>query len=364
LINNRQQNGRRRGRGGQQPRNGQSNPHSNNRIDNRQRGNAAQLLEKYKTLARDAQMAGDRVNTEYYLQFADHYFRVLSENRARFEEQQQTQQRGRSRDDFGQDDEGEEDANPFTRPYAPREMNADDGWDEEEGEAQQPAPQQAQPQRERREYQPRERRPMQAERDGERETNERNQYRNGGDRQPREMQNERDGGDRNSYRTNERPQREAQADRDGGERGGYRSERQAREPQGEREAGERGYRNERQARDPQGEREGGERGYRNGGERGSYRRTNGSPPAGARPQPEAAEGDAPMAARAEEAPSSRIEIALPPALAAPAPAPVEMEAAPELPIEAPVDAATAEDAPAPKRRRTRKPKADAAPADA
>ena len=52
-----------------------------NRIDNRARGNAAQLLEKYKTLARDAQMQGDRVNTEYYLQFADHYFRVLAESR-------------------------------------------------------------------------------------------------------------------------------------------------------------------------------------------------------------------------------------------------------------------------------------------
>ena len=59
---------------------------SGNRIDNRARGNAAQLLEKYKTLARDAQMQGDRVNVEYYLQFADHYFRVLAETRARFEE--------------------------------------------------------------------------------------------------------------------------------------------------------------------------------------------------------------------------------------------------------------------------------------
>ena len=57
-----------------------------NRIDNRARGNAAQLLEKYKTLARDAQMQGDRVNTEYYLQFADHYFRVLAETASRFEE--------------------------------------------------------------------------------------------------------------------------------------------------------------------------------------------------------------------------------------------------------------------------------------
>ncbi|WP_323824732.1 DUF4167 domain-containing protein, partial [Pseudomonas aeruginosa] len=87
LINNRQA-GRRRGRGGQQQRSSGGNPgrqDTGNRIDNRARGNAAQLLEKYKTLARDAQMQGDRVNVEYYLQFADHYFRVLAETRARFE---------------------------------------------------------------------------------------------------------------------------------------------------------------------------------------------------------------------------------------------------------------------------------------
>lgn len=90
MINNRQA-GRRRGRGGQRSQGGGNpgrGPESGNRIDNRARGNAAQLLEKYKTLARDAQMQGDRVNTEYYLQFADHYFRVLAETRSRFEENQ------------------------------------------------------------------------------------------------------------------------------------------------------------------------------------------------------------------------------------------------------------------------------------
>jgi hypothetical protein len=102
LINNRQGGGRRRGRGGQGGRNLGGQP--GNRQDNRQRGNAAQLLEKYKSLARDAQLAGDRVQTEYYLQYADHYFRVLSENRARFEEQNPRRQR----DDLDED-EGDED---------------------------------------------------------------------------------------------------------------------------------------------------------------------------------------------------------------------------------------------------------------
>ncbi len=96
MINNRQ-GGRRRGRGG--PR----NPNlGGNRQDNRQRGNAAQLLEKYKNMARDAQLAGDRVQAEYYLQFADHYFRVLGENRPRFDEQRP------HRDDSSDEDDGDE----------------------------------------------------------------------------------------------------------------------------------------------------------------------------------------------------------------------------------------------------------------
>jgi Domain of unknown function (DUF4167) len=102
LINNRQ-NGRRRGRGGQRPQNIGGQSGGGNRQDSRQRGNAAQLLEKYKSLARDAQLAGDRVQTEYYLQYADHYFRVLGESRARFDEQRR--QRGDDSDDDENDDE-------------------------------------------------------------------------------------------------------------------------------------------------------------------------------------------------------------------------------------------------------------------
>jgi hypothetical protein len=100
LINNRQ-GGRRRGRGGG-PRGPNLGGQPGNRQDNRQRGNAAQLLEKYKNMARDAQLAGDRVQTEYYLQYADHYFRVLGESRSRFEDQRP--QRGNDLDE----DEGDE----------------------------------------------------------------------------------------------------------------------------------------------------------------------------------------------------------------------------------------------------------------
>jgi hypothetical protein len=74
-----------------------------NRQDNRQRGNAAQLLEKYKSMARDAQLGGDRVQTEYYLQYAEHYYRMLGESRARYDEQRRA--RGEDMDDDESDDE-------------------------------------------------------------------------------------------------------------------------------------------------------------------------------------------------------------------------------------------------------------------
>ena len=134
MINNRQ-GGRRRGRGGQRPQNmGQPG----NRQDNRQRGNAAQLLEKYKNMARDAQLAGDRVQTEYYLQFADHYYRVLGESRARFEEQR------RQREDFGDDeDDGENAGSSNDRNYA---------QDDDSGEGVDEGQEERRPQREDRQY--------------------------------------------------------------------------------------------------------------------------------------------------------------------------------------------------------------------
>jgi hypothetical protein len=96
-----------------------------NARDNRQRGNAAQLLEKYKSLARDAQLAGDRVQTEYYLQYADHYFRVLEDSRSRFDEQQAQRRPRRDDEDYdaegdeemaAQSDEGDDDGEVDVRP--------------------------------------------------------------------------------------------------------------------------------------------------------------------------------------------------------------------------------------------------------
>ncbi len=103
--NNRGNNNRRRGRGNRQ--NG-GNGQQVNRIDSRARGNAPQLLEKYRKLAQDAHLNGDRVTAEYYLQFADHYFRVLADARQRQEEQ-----RMRREDRWEGGDEPAEDSGDF-----------------------------------------------------------------------------------------------------------------------------------------------------------------------------------------------------------------------------------------------------------
>ena len=83
-----------------------------NRIDSRARGNAAQMLDKFKKMAQDAQVNGDRVQAEYYHQFADHYFRVNADTIARREEQRIAREESRpdnrnnsnNQDDYGDND--------------------------------------------------------------------------------------------------------------------------------------------------------------------------------------------------------------------------------------------------------------------
>lgn len=105
MNNNNRNSNRRRGRNNR----GQGGGNQGNRIDSRARGNAPQMLEKYKKLAHDASLNGDRVQTEYYLQFADHYFRVIADTRSQKDEQRPRRD-DRERDDFGYDDGEFEDA--------------------------------------------------------------------------------------------------------------------------------------------------------------------------------------------------------------------------------------------------------------
>ncbi|WP_133366822.1 DUF4167 domain-containing protein [Qipengyuania sediminis] len=129
MNNNRNQNNRRRGRGNRSQ-GGGGGGNQSNRIDSRARGNAPQLLEKYRKLAEDAHRNGDRVQAEYYLQFADHYFRVIADNRARMDDQRgpdRQDMRGPRRDERDMDEfDGEFDEEREERQrFEPREARRD-----------------------------------------------------------------------------------------------------------------------------------------------------------------------------------------------------------------------------------------------
>jgi hypothetical protein len=138
LNNNNRGNNRRRGRSNRPGGGGGGGGQQLNRIDSRARGNAPQLLEKYRKLAQDAHLNGDRVQAEYYLQFADHYFRVIADTRVRQEEQRlrrddRWQEGGEEADDssdFSVDNDFPTFDQPtFTRPQReerPRREDRDD----------------------------------------------------------------------------------------------------------------------------------------------------------------------------------------------------------------------------------------------
>ncbi|WP_420803843.1 DUF4167 domain-containing protein [Rhodovulum sulfidophilum] len=77
------------------------------------RGTPQQIIEKYNQLARDAQLANDRVAAENFQQHAEHYARLLGEaqreQEARREQQEAQQPRNRDRDDSSQNSNDESD---------------------------------------------------------------------------------------------------------------------------------------------------------------------------------------------------------------------------------------------------------------
>ena len=123
-------NNRRRGRGNNNTGGGGGNrPQGGgqqvNRIDSRARGNAPQMLEKFRKLASDAHLNGDRVQAESYLQYADHYFRVIADTRVRQEEQRtrapgERWQESPEQDDDGLDFSNDSDFPAFDRPLVNR----------------------------------------------------------------------------------------------------------------------------------------------------------------------------------------------------------------------------------------------------
>jgi Domain of unknown function (DUF4167) len=209
--NNRQTNNRRRGRsntGNNRPQgnnNNRSGVDYQNLIDNRARGNASQMLEKFRKLASDAQMNGDRVNGEYYLQFADHYFRVLADFRSRQEARQL--ERGQPRNDYRDDEPREESyLDQDTGETNSNDGYTDDGQNDQERQEARPArndrPREERPRDERpRDERPREERPRRNDRP------ERNDRSERSDRQPRaEMETRPE--------RSERPERDARPERE------------------------------------------------------------------------------------------------------------------------------------------------------
>lgn len=86
------------------------------------RGTPQQIIEKYQMLARDAQLSGDRVAAENFMQHAEHYLRLLGEAQREMaerqaEHQQRQQQGGQRQDDDEDDDDGSDQADGDTQPF-------------------------------------------------------------------------------------------------------------------------------------------------------------------------------------------------------------------------------------------------------
>ncbi|MCA8899330.1 MAG: DUF4167 domain-containing protein [Hyphomonas sp.] len=68
------------------------------------RGSAQQVLEKYLQYARDAQTSGDRILSEAYYQFAEHYQRIVAKQQEVRDRQQQQRGNRDERDQGRRDD--------------------------------------------------------------------------------------------------------------------------------------------------------------------------------------------------------------------------------------------------------------------
>ena len=59
-----------------------NNENFKRKVPGRNNHNASKLIEKYSDLAREASLSGDKILSENYLQHADHFTRVVSEQEA------------------------------------------------------------------------------------------------------------------------------------------------------------------------------------------------------------------------------------------------------------------------------------------
>jgi hypothetical protein len=131
--------GRNRRNGGSNQNNAFTNPNRHFESvgpDVKIRGSAQQVLDKYLQYARDAQTSGDRILSEAYFQFAEHYQRIVAKQaEARLQQSQQHQsnqnQPRMPRDEQGghrppRSDEMREDSEAVVESRSPQRDDADD----------------------------------------------------------------------------------------------------------------------------------------------------------------------------------------------------------------------------------------------
>ena len=109
-----QKSGRSRGKGNRGG-GGKQQGHSPNRVyesagpEGKVRGTPQQIIDKYSALARDAQLSGDRVAAENFLQHAEHYARILiAVQEAQAERREQHQQNQNQQPQGGHENGGGE----------------------------------------------------------------------------------------------------------------------------------------------------------------------------------------------------------------------------------------------------------------
>ena len=70
----------------------------------RNRGNVSQQYNKYLKLAKESSRSGDRIQSEYYYQFTDHYYRLMVELGINIEDNTQTEEIKHVSDEQSPDD--------------------------------------------------------------------------------------------------------------------------------------------------------------------------------------------------------------------------------------------------------------------
>jgi len=129
-----QKQNRSRGRGNRKP-----NGNNMNRVyesagpEGKVRGTPQQIIDKYQTLARDAQTSGDRVVAENFLQHAEHYQRILLEAMGPRPERRDHMSEQDQPDIDDQDDDGDTDGDSDVEAASQPDDNRQDQSRRNEG---------------------------------------------------------------------------------------------------------------------------------------------------------------------------------------------------------------------------------------